>query len=212
MTFVSSGKLSSSRIENSLFVLTRKFFHYLKQIYPNVIDTNELAHYLCVSKRRVYDITNIFEGLGLLRKKSVNTLEWIGDDFNNYLKDESVVTIDGCKLDEKENKRNSMDINLNVSAIEQLDREGEALDQKIAALNSQIQNTLQQESSIRNAYVTYSDLLNLPSLKNKLIFAVKAPNETFLENKDTSTEYVMEFNTSCDKIDVFYISDETERL
>lgn len=74
MVIISSEKLSSSRAENSLYALTKRFFDYLEQTHPHPIDTNNLASFLCVSKRRVYDVTNILEGLGLLKKRSVNSL------------------------------------------------------------------------------------------------------------------------------------------
>lgn len=216
MTSISSERLSSSRLENSLFILTKKFFVYLKQVYPRAIDTNDLAHYLCVSKRRVYDITNILEGLGLLRKRSVNSLEWIGDDFSTFMGDEAenCVNMDVVYDREKENIDNLFvgQYDSNTSALDQLNKEEKDLDQKIFVLNNKIQNTLQLDSSIKNAYVTHRDLLGLPSLQNKLIFAVKAPQETFLENKDTKNEYMMEFNANSEKIDVFYVSDENKRM
>ena len=39
----------------------------------------------------------------------------------------------------------------------------------------------QSEKNLANAYITYSDLQNLPSLKESLVFAVKAPSETNME-------------------------------
>lgn len=204
MAQISSERLSSSRTENSLFVLTKRFFKYLKEIHPQLIDTNDLAHFLGVSKRRVYDITNILEGLGLLRKRIVNSLEWIGGDFSNFMTDN--------EFDENENNvLNAEDVS-NSSYLDQLGKEEKELDQKIFNINNKIQNMLQLDSSIKNAYVTHKDLLNLPSLKNKLVFAVKAPPETFLENKDSKEEYMMEFNANSDKIDVFFVSEENEKI
>jgi hypothetical protein len=33
---------------------------------------------LGVQKRRIYDITNVLEGIGLVEKKSKNTVHWTG--------------------------------------------------------------------------------------------------------------------------------------
>ena len=39
---------------------------------------NATAAELDVQKRRIYDITNVLEGIGLLEKKSKNTIMWKG--------------------------------------------------------------------------------------------------------------------------------------
>ena len=35
-------------------------------------------HLLQVQKRRIYDITNVLEGIGLIEKKSKNNIQWKG--------------------------------------------------------------------------------------------------------------------------------------
>ena len=42
------------------------------------VDLNEVGDRLGVSKRRLYDITNILEGVGILKKISMNQIEWYG--------------------------------------------------------------------------------------------------------------------------------------
>lgn len=42
------------------------------------VDLNEAGDRLGVSKRRLYDITNILEGVGILKKISMNQIEWYG--------------------------------------------------------------------------------------------------------------------------------------
>lgn len=259
MPYYSSDRLSSNRLENSLFSLTKKFFLFLKQTYPRPINTNNLASYLCVSKRRVYDVTNILEGLGYLKKRSVNSLEWIGGDFNQFISsdednseeqksNENHILIEHESQEEKEN-HNPMDQKLkmnrenaelnekhqveenNVAFIEagsykdtslpeemvkSLDEQTleiaeSRLDQEIDEANTSVQRMLQNETSITNAYVNKNDLLNIETLADKLIFVVKAPHETFLENKDTPGEYAIEMNVNNDKIDVYFISDEDKK-
>jgi hypothetical protein len=41
---------------------------------------NDCAQQLQVPKRRIYDITNVLEGVGLLEKRSKNTVAWKGSD------------------------------------------------------------------------------------------------------------------------------------
>lgn len=41
---------------------------------------NEIANFLQVPKRRLYDITNVLEGVGILEKRSKNTVAWKGSE------------------------------------------------------------------------------------------------------------------------------------
>jgi sugar-specific transcriptional regulator TrmB len=41
-----------------------------------VLDLNIAASKLEVQKRRIYDITNVLEGIGLIEKKSKNNVQW----------------------------------------------------------------------------------------------------------------------------------------
>lgn len=46
---------------------------------PNgIVDLNIAAGQLDVQKRRIYDITNVLEGIGLIEKKSKNNIQWKG--------------------------------------------------------------------------------------------------------------------------------------
>ena len=53
-----------NRQDNSLGVLTRKFIELIKNSPEQMIDLNEAVQELNVSKRRIYDITNVLEGKG----------------------------------------------------------------------------------------------------------------------------------------------------
>lgn len=52
------------RQDNSLSVLTKKFVDLIKQSPDNTIDLNFAVEKLKVQKRRIYDITNVLEGIG----------------------------------------------------------------------------------------------------------------------------------------------------
>ena len=42
------------------------------------VDLNEAALRLAVQKRRIYDITNVLEGIGLIEKTIKNKIKWKG--------------------------------------------------------------------------------------------------------------------------------------
>jgi hypothetical protein len=57
-----------TRQENSLGELTKKFIELIKHSDNNTIDLNYAVDQLNVQKRRIYDITNVLEGIGLIEK------------------------------------------------------------------------------------------------------------------------------------------------
>jgi transcription factor E2F3 len=59
-----------------LGLLTKKFVDLLKEAGVGCLDLNTAATKLGVQKRRIYDITNVLEGIGLIEKKSKNNIQW----------------------------------------------------------------------------------------------------------------------------------------
>ena len=49
----------------------------------NILDLNEASKLLKVHKRRIYDITNVLEGIGYIEKIHKNIVRWIGETFNS---------------------------------------------------------------------------------------------------------------------------------
>ena len=66
--------------ENSLAQLTQNFLNYIKKKGRINISINELVEDLKVKKRRIYDITNVLQGIGYLEKKGKNEILWIKDN------------------------------------------------------------------------------------------------------------------------------------
>lgn len=61
---------TGTRYDTSLGLLTRKFIDLLENSPDGVIDLNIASVQLNVQKRRIYDITNVLEGIGILEKVS----------------------------------------------------------------------------------------------------------------------------------------------
>lgn len=66
-----------SRCDTSLGILTQRFAELLKCSANGVLDLNEVSQQLNAPKRRVYDVTNVLEGIQLIKKKSKNCIEWL---------------------------------------------------------------------------------------------------------------------------------------
>ncbi|KAL5647286.1 hypothetical protein ACJX0J_041641, partial [Zea mays] len=63
-----------------LLGLLTKFLNLLKGAPGGIVDLNNAAETLEVQKRRIYDITNVLEGIGLIEKKIKNNIRWKGVD------------------------------------------------------------------------------------------------------------------------------------
>ncbi|XP_034965732.1 transcription factor E2F6 isoform X3 [Zootoca vivipara] len=68
------------RYDGSLVHLTRRFMDLVKVSPEGVLDLNEVSRTLGVRKRRVYDITNVLDGIHLIQKRSKNLIQWVGSD------------------------------------------------------------------------------------------------------------------------------------
>jgi transcription factor E2F3 len=66
-------------VENSLGNLTQRFVALVKHAESGLLDLNAAAESLSVRKRRVYDITNVLEGIGLIEKTTKNVVQWKGE-------------------------------------------------------------------------------------------------------------------------------------
>lgn len=66
-----------TRYDTSLGLLTKKFVGLIAESPDGVLDLNWATEVLEVQKRRIYDITNVLEGVQLIRKKSKNHIQWL---------------------------------------------------------------------------------------------------------------------------------------
>jgi hypothetical protein len=74
-----------NRNESSLSVLTVKFLKMLRESKNGMIDLNNAVSILKVQKRRIYDITNVLEGIGYIQKFAKNTIKLIDQQENEGL-------------------------------------------------------------------------------------------------------------------------------
>ncbi|KAI7865143.1 E2F/DP family winged-helix DNA-binding domain-containing protein [Spinellus fusiger] len=76
---INSATTQSCRYDSSLGLLTKKFIDLLRTSTHSDLDLNCAAAQLKVQKRRIYDITNVLEGICLIEKNSKNHVRWIGN-------------------------------------------------------------------------------------------------------------------------------------
>jgi len=160
------GKAASGqcRYDNSLGLLTKKFVALIRSAEDGVLDLNQAATSLSVQKRRIYDITNVLEGIGLIEKKSKNQIRWKGEACGNT----SAVNVEVRGLREE------------ISAV---DRAHGALDVEMKKLQEELRSLADDRHAHELAFVSHADVQALDDGDDTLI-AIKAPSGTILEVPD----------------------------
>ncbi|KAK6644852.1 hypothetical protein RUM43_001125 [Polyplax serrata] len=181
----------SNRYDTSLGLLTRRFVTLLKDSPDGVVDLNVASETLEVQKRRIYDITNVLEGIGILEKKSKNNIQWRG----------SPRGFDFC------DKSRSEDDSPKNGVIQELQRREEELDRLIVNAEKELRQLTEDK---RYAYVTYEDLRNIPSYKNQTVMVIKAPPEAKLRVPDPSKALQMYMKSENSEIEVFICPDHAD--
>ena len=154
---------------------------------------------LGVQKRRIYDITNVLEGIGLLQKQGKNNVCWIDNPPQSFARAESVGQVkskDGHKKSSPAHRLESL-----RETVEGLRQQEGQLDKFLDFLTRQagvfsptgisartgeypsfIPSGL--ENAARYMYVIYSDITSLPMYSTDTIIGIKAPSGTSLEVPD----------------------------
>ncbi|KAI8350154.1 E2F/DP family winged-helix DNA-binding domain-containing protein [Blakeslea trispora] len=86
------SNVQSCRYDSSLGLLTKKFIALLRSSTQGDLDLNSAALQLKVQKRRIYDITNVLEGIHLIEKNSKNHVRWIGSHNTSNLSSTGTTT------------------------------------------------------------------------------------------------------------------------
>lgn len=145
-----------------------------------MVDLNKASEKLQVQKRRIYDITNVLEGIGILEKKSKNNIQWKGGRGGGHAF--AALKTEVRKLDDREN---------------QLDR-----------LISSAKSELCKLSSNKYGYITYQDLRSIAKYKSKTVMAIKAPpNAKISVPEDQEENYKILMKSDSGEIEVFLCPD-----
>lgn len=152
------------RYDSSLGLLTTKFVNLLKESPDGALDLNIAADKLHVQKRRIYDITNVLEGIGIIEKKSKNNIKWRHQ-------------VDAGRSSEQELAALSAE-------LDALKQEEQAMDDAIASYQAKLRHLAAGEQCAAFAYVTHNDIKSIPELAGDTLIAIKAPPGTELEVPD----------------------------
>lgn len=151
-----------SRQEKSLGILTTRFVTLLQEAPDGILDLKTAADTLAVrQKRRIYDITNVLEGIGLIEKKSKNSIQWLGAG-------------PGCNSTEVTSRLTQL-----KSEIKELKNQEAQIDQYYRWCKQSLSNLTDDKTNKLNAYLKDSELLD--TFPDKTILVLQAPIGTLLE-------------------------------
>jgi transcription factor E2F3 len=151
---------------------------------------------LNVPKRRLYDITNVLEGIGVLKKKSKNNIEWqsvnVGDQRQRALEDE----------------------------LRQLEDEERQLDSQLARVRERLQHLDSNPVFREHSYIRVDDIQRNGLFPNEVVFAIRAPTGTTVHVPDPeetlpglpagTLRFQMFLHSPSGPIDVFVLSQTTQ--
>lgn len=152
----------SSRQEKSLGILTTRFVNLLQEAPGGLLDLKTAADTLAVrQKRRIYDITNVLEGIGLIEKKSKNSIQWLGAG-------------PGCNSTEMTEKLMQL-----KEELKELQQQETQIETYYKWCKQSVDNLTDDKTNKLNAYVTDQELLE--AFQNQTVLVVQAPVGTLLE-------------------------------
>ncbi|EHA8587321.1 Transcription factor E2FA [Cocos nucifera] len=192
--------VGTCRYDSSLGLLTKKFINLLKHAQDGILDLNKAAETLEVQKRRIYDITNVLEGIGLIEKKLKNRIRWKGlDDLRPGVLDDDVSNLQ--------------------AEVQNLTLQECSLDDHITEMREKLRVLTEDENNQKWLYVTEDDIKGLPCFQNETLIAIKAPHGTTLEVPDPdeageypNRRYRIVLRSTMGPIDVYLVSQYEEKF
>ena len=160
--------------ENSLGQLTKNFINYIKTTGKKSININDLVNELSVKKRRIYDITNVLQGIGYLQKSGKNEIIWT----------KTVKNKKNPKKKFEKLKKSNNNCNTQKSNIEQLEIENAKLDQKIKNFRDEFNSIAKKSEFLKYGYVSMDDLRKISLNREKDLYIIKASKGTVMNILD----------------------------
>lgn len=162
---IGANAAGTCRFDSSLGLLTKKFVNLIQEAKDGTLDLNRTAEVLEVQKRRIYDITNVLEGIGLIEKTSKNHIRWKGSD----------------DMGPKELNHQLTKLK---AEVESLYSEESRLDETIRKRQELIRCLEEDENNQKYLFLTEQDITSLPCFQNQTLIAIKAPQASYLEVPD----------------------------
>ncbi|XP_053500278.1 transcription factor E2F1 [Ictalurus furcatus] len=177
-----------SRYDTSLNLTTKRFLDLLAQSPDGVVDLNWASQVLDVQKRRIYDITNVLEGIHLISKKSKNNIQWLGS------------RIDGASV------ARYQELQREVSELSDAE---DKLDELINKCSLQLRLLTEDSENKMMGYVRCQDLRSTVDPPDQIVIVIRAPPETQMTVTEPSEGYQISLKSTTGPIDVFLCPEDS---
>jgi len=197
--------VASCRHDSSLGLLTRKFIELLNAAPDGGLDLNKAVDGLGVQKRRIYDITNVLEGIGIIMKKSKNTVAYaprVGKQYippsappstpyfqnNNTSGGGGNITAPSSSppITYEDSESELAAIRLQIQQLKQIEQN---LDACSTSLWLGISGVVEHPINKMRLYITDADVALLPVIQPRdQVVAILAPQGTSLEIPESSQD------------------------
>lgn len=161
-------KQKRQRQENSLDELTKEFIDYVLKSTSKDIYINDLVKKLKVKKRRIYDITNVLEGIGFIKKEVKNKIIWQKSDLIDFFpKNSKTLKNINIDIDEDEKKNKINCIQKEINFVESL----------IQKTNEKLK--VYENSNENNNFLLYEDICDMNGINknnNSYLIGIKNNN------------------------------------
>lgn len=154
----------SKRLDKSLATMTVNVVDLLKKASKGILNLGDATKLLEVrQKRRIYDVTNVLEGIGLIEKHGKNSVKWRGDSLTPDPRDVTRRT----RVLKHERSRL-----LEYEAL---------IDRRLQIISQSAQNSRTDETLASFAYVTSEDLLDAFGTRSVSLAVRKPPTVNVVE-------------------------------
>ena len=156
------------RQENSLGELTKNFINYIRKSGKNTVNINELVKELKVKKRRIYDITNVLEGIGYVQKHAKNEISWIRTEVLNNYSNSRLFNM-------------KQEVNNRKNEYNELEKNSKLLDKEIGKIKQEFNSISQKDDFNKYGYITFTDLNKLSDNDKFDLLVIKAVKGTSID-------------------------------
>ncbi|CAO3702048.1 unnamed protein product [Rhizopus stolonifer] len=145
---------------SSLGVLTRHFIDLISANESGELNLNFAAEKLKAQKRRLYDITNVLEGVNILEKCSKNHVKWA------------------------RNKQENRDLTRRLESLRNQNRDLEKEYGRLNDIRQKVDFEIEQDMKTPNCYLTFQDLVNYKQNTENTLLVVTTPYNQPLDEKN----------------------------